>query len=109
MGYDNYTHYGIGHPTTLWEITRDCAGLDLVSNNNMDFEGDQPCKGDGEKQGGDDSDDDRGNKVEDKVEDKEEDKEEEECNDNDPNDAEMKDSEDQDQEEDEEDNYHVSF
>lgn len=102
----HYTHYGIGHPTTLREIARDCAGLDLVSDNDMDFESDiQPCEGDGETQGCDDSDDDGGSE--------DEEEEEEECEDgeriDDPDEAEMRDGEDQYQEEDEEDDYHVSF
>ncbi|KIK32237.1 hypothetical protein CY34DRAFT_47013, partial [Suillus luteus UH-Slu-Lm8-n1] len=61
-----YTHYGVGHPVVMREMTRDCANIDLThSPESEDDEDDgdedqeidiQPCEGPGDraKHGGDD-------------------------------------------------------
>jgi len=70
-----YTPYGIGHPTILWEITRDSANADLADssesegNDNRDSDI-HSCEGDSEKGGGDE--DHEGGEVEDELDDEDE-------------------------------------
>lgn len=66
-----YTHYGIGHPAVLREMTRDCADLNLANSPESEDDDDdvQPSEGDSEMGGTE------GNDEED------EDTDEEECED----------------------------
>ncbi|KAG2032650.1 hypothetical protein BDR03DRAFT_935890 [Suillus americanus] len=73
-----YTHYGIGHPTALRKLTKDCADADLADSpeseedeTNGDWESNlQPCEGDSERES---CDDDGGEEVQEDVDDDQED------------------------------------
>jgi hypothetical protein len=90
-----YTHYGIGHPTALRKLMKDCADADLADSpeseedeTNGDWESNlQPCKGDSERES---CDDDGGEEVQEDVDDDQEDFEQdddsEESSVNDPDD-----------------------
>jgi hypothetical protein len=111
-----YTHYGVGHPVVMREMTRDCANIDLAhSPESEDDEGNedqdidiQPCEGsgDGAEHGGDDV---EGGEGEEDSE-LEEDSDEQECDDSEESGADdSDDGEIEGEELDEEDDYHVSF
>lgn len=73
-----YTHYGVGHPTVLREIARDCANADLADSpeseeDENDGDGDWNWESDIRPFHGEDGDDDEGG--EDDDDDEEEDKE----------------------------------
>lgn len=89
-----YTHYGIGHPTVLRGIARDCTGADLADNPELDEiddieSGVRPCKGD-----------DGGGEEEDDDEDEDDDDDDNEC---------VDDLDDREMEENDEEDDHISF
>ncbi|KAG2053732.1 hypothetical protein BDR06DRAFT_972033 [Suillus hirtellus] len=84
-----YTPYGIGHPTILREMTRDCTNADLADSPQSDVNEVQLCEGDSKKGG---SDDEGGPGGEEEDED-DDDTDEEEYND-DPDNEGMADGED---------------
>jgi hypothetical protein len=97
-----YTHYGVGHPAALREITRACVDADLSEDACIEWEsGIQPYEdnedtldGGGDEEDDDDDDDDDNADA-----------------DNDADNADEQECEDgeRDQYEDDEDDYHVSF
>lgn len=68
-----YTPYGIGHPTVLREMTRNCASVHLVDNPESDDNNEaEPCNGDDEDDAGGFEVDKHGQDEEEEITDEEE-------------------------------------